>query len=716
MPKTKTNFTKPDHQLSEMELILNQNKRLSKIVESLKSKLSELKNTIRLVSDTCPDLLWVKDLDNRYLFVNKAICDNLLSANDTNEPLGKDDLYFAKRQRESQPDKPEYHTFGELCVDSDEIVKQTKKPGRFEEFGNVKGRFTYLKVHKAPIINSENNIVGTVGSGRILTFEKEIERALQESETKYRTLAYNISDIIIRFSTDNKITFANKIIKPIYNYYRTSIINLHINDVGFDDEFKGFCLKNLNDVKQQYKQITEICSIKNNRENISYFECTFTPEYNEQNTLFSILFIAHNITESVRARQLQKLEEIRLNAILKLNKMQLSNINKLYNFSLEQALKLTNSKYGYLGSLNEKKDKIILHALSEEIKQTFPTPHKLPKEIEILDSSICQKVLNSNKPLIINKFNKPFPLKLCFSGWQHSISRIMIIPVNVEENTTSLLMVSDKDTNYSKADFRQVYLLMEGFKHNIRQRNNLRELKMAKQKAEESDHLKSAFLANMSHEIRTPMNGIIGFASLLARADLPEDKRKKYVNIINSSTHQLLNIISDIVDISKIEAGQMNINKEDCEIKHLFNQLEQHFKLELKNKQKTDVTIKAQIQNNSIKSVYTDSLRLNQIFSNLINNAIKFTEKGTITFGYYPSYNKTITFFVKDTGIGIPPDQQKIIFERFRQVDGKIARKYGGTGLGLSISKGIIELLGGRIWLESKIGKGTTFNFTIPII
>jgi PAS domain S-box-containing protein len=240
------------------------------------------------------------------------------------------------------------------------------------------------------------------------------------------------------------------------------------------------------------------------------------------------------------------------------------------------------------------------------------------------------------------------------------------------------------------------------------------ELKAAKEKAEESDKLKSAFLANMSHEIRTPMNAILGFSTLIRNRVLTDEKRKTYLELINSNCRQLLRIISDIIDISKIEAGQVSIFNKNFSLNKTLHDMYLSFNNQLEAMQKPiQLVIKTGLSNDE-SSVYTDKVRLEQILANLLSNAIKFTEQGTIEFGYFIDRRSDIVFFVKDTGIGMTQKEQMVIFDRFRQVSSSYNKIYGGTGLGLSISKGLTEKLGGSIWVESEVDVGSTFYFNVP--
>ena len=239
------------------------------------------------------------------------------------------------------------------------------------------------------------------------------------------------------------------------------------------------------------------------------------------------------------------------------------------------------------------------------------------------------------------------------------------------------------------------------------------ELIEAKEKAEESDRLKSAFLTNMSHEIRTPMNGILGFAELLKEPNLTSDDQQDFIQTMQISGERLLNTINSIVDISKIESGLMGIDIEETNLNEKIEFTYKFFKPEAENK-KLQLLYKNGLPTNEA-IIKTDNEKVYGILTNLVRNAIKFTFDGSIEFGFEKK-GEYLEFFVKDTGIGIPQKQQQLIFERFRQGSESHNRGYEGSGLGLSISKSYVEMLGGRIWVESKEGLGSTFYFTIPYI
>jgi len=237
------------------------------------------------------------------------------------------------------------------------------------------------------------------------------------------------------------------------------------------------------------------------------------------------------------------------------------------------------------------------------------------------------------------------------------------------------------------------------------------ELIKAKEKAEESDRLKTAFLQNMSHEIRTPLNAISGFSGMLNKPELTEEKRKSFVSIIQNSSNQLISIITDILTISSLETKQEKANINKVCINNIIVDLLSIFKQQAQNQ---NISIYAKQQLNDKQSeIFTDKTKITQILTNLLTNALKFTHEGFIEFGYSLNENE-LQFYVKDSGIGIKSEFQEKIFERFRQADKTINKLYGGTGLGLAISKAFVELLNGKIWVKSEFEKGSTFYFTIP--
>lgn len=261
------------------------------------------------------------------------------------------------------------------------------------------------------------------------------------------------------------------------------------------------------------------------------------------------------------------------------------------------------------------------------------------------------------------------------------------------------------DENLIEVFVKQAGLVMQ-------KKINEKDLKKAKEKAEESDRLKSAFLANMSHEIRTPMNGILGFTDLLKEPKLSVAEKHHFINIIESSGSRLLNTVNDLVDFSKIEAGQMTLSISNVNIDELIEQLYTFFSVEAQKKG-LHLFLDTTPANTAI-NIVSDKEKIYSILTNLIKNAIKYSRSGKIEFGYKKAGND-LQFFVKDNGVGIPKEKLEIIFERFVRVGNDEEFFSEGSGLGLSIAKAYVEMLGGKIWVKSEVGTGTQFYFTIPI-
>lgn len=318
--------------------------------------------------------------------------------------------------------------------------------------------------------------------------------------------------------------------------------------------------------------------------------------------------------------------------------------------------------------------------------------------------------------------NPGFPNKKYFLGLVGILAFLVLIVILLSSSNRrtkkaelkirkQLKLIKNQNIELEEAYQQLSGVIPELEKANSQLKETNRDLTESKKKAEESDNLKSAFLANVSHEIRTPLNSIVGFSSLLSESDLSEETRNSYIELIESNTESLLVLIDEILDLSKIESQQLTIKKQDFSIDALMNELFQIFSHSYQNS-KVELRM-SKISDDKELFVYSDRVRVKQIYINLLSNAFKFTDTGIIEMGYFLAENQEIVLYVKDSGIGISKEHHQIIFNRFRKLNENSGRVFRGTGLGLAITQKLVELLGGKIWIESEPGEGSTFLFTL---
>jgi signal transduction histidine kinase/ActR/RegA family two-component response regulator len=369
-------------------------------------------------------------------------------------------------------------------------------------------------------------------------------------------------------------------------------------------------------------------------------------------------------------------------------------------------------------------DQEIINNLSSisgaRIDISSPDDHGKKLNKNIISASLTLNAWDGNKMAVVN-FNRDYDPNFNFSNTILIVIVIFVIVALVISDifarqyilrplrlVMNILKTDDhssiEELKRSPAEYGYIGSLFDNY---VRQKEELSE---AKEKAEESDRLKSAFLANMSHEIRTPMNAIVGFSELLEyESDVV--KKREYIKIIQNSSTSLLNLIVDIVDLSKIEIGAMQLTYSDFLISDLFHDLKEIFEVELAKKDKTHIKLSYTLPDSDLK-INSDLHRLKQVLSNLLSNAVKFTTNGYITFGCKLLRNELV-FSVTDSGTGIPEEHQAKIFERFVRFDYS-GLNHDGTGIGLSIVEKLVKMMNGRIWLISKYGEGSSFHFSLP--
>ncbi len=343
--------------------------------------------------------------------------------------------------------------------------------------------------------------------------------------------------------------------------------------------------------------------------------------------------------------------------------------------------------------------------------------NEIVTEMEISKSSQWMKKLENKEPVLLNDIGNISADNVKEKGilLSQNIKSLAVVPVFKGEEFLGFMGISsvNEEKNWHDYHIQICKAAANSIANALFSVRNQNQLLLAKEKAEESDRLKSAFLANMSHEIRTPMNGILGFIDLLRNTNVSSDEQNLYSAMIRKSGERLMNTINDIIEISQIESGQTPVIYSVENVNEIMHYLQSIFQPQAEEKG-LSLSLLNTSKNNPPKTVAikTDKIKLESILKNLLNNAIKFTTKGTVEFGYHVE-NNTITFCIKDTGPGIAQDRINVIFDQFVQADINITRPYEGCGLGLSITRAYAEMLQGKIWVESEVGKGSRFYFSL---
>jgi len=574
---------------------------------------------------------------------------------------------------------------------TDKAIETGERQKPYElELKTKKGRKIWVEVHEAPVVD-EGKTIAVAGALVDITERKKHEQQLRESEARFKALFYENSSILMLIDPKaGKIYDANNKAVQFYGYQKEELLSMNVQKLNAlpDKQIKEEMKKAINGQKNYFNFPHRLANGE-----IKDVE-VYTGKIDIDGKAY-IYSTVHDITEQTRNRKrLQKGEEI-----AEIGHWEFD-LNSGNVYASEGAKKI----YG-LHKSNLTIQEVQQIPLKEYRSMMDNALQRLVKDGKPYDVEFQIKRGTDNKILDIHSVGEYNPERNVVFGIIQDVSERKRFEQELQRKNEEL-QATEEELRVSNEELRDTNQKLEEQKQ---------ELEEAKEKAEESDKLKSAFLANMSHEIRTPMNGIMGFSQVLLESDFSQEKQNKFLKIIHSRSRHLLQIINDIVDISKIEANQFEIHFETFCLNDLFHELYETYQTDKNSYGKEHLEIQIEKGLNKQNSyINSDLKRIRQILINLISNALKFTEEGRIQFGYNLQDGQTLLFYVSDTGIGISEENQKYIFERFRQIDDSSKRLYDGTGLGLTISRNLAELLGGTLWIESNEGKGSTFYFTIP--
>jgi len=414
-----------------------------------------------------------------------------------------------------------------------------------------------------------------------------------------------------------------------------------------------------------------------------------------------------NMTQLISEMTFQRMSLIQLNESLRESEETYRMLYDSLNDALYTSELNEDGTFGKFIHVNKVACKLLSYSKEELLTKTPIDIHSEDARQKLIEN--IPHILSKKHFVIetehVSKSGKIIPVEVSTSITSFKGKKIVqSIARNITERKQAELLIQEKTDEIEAQNEEYLQVNEELYQINS-------ELQIAKDRAEESDRLKTAFLQNMSHEIRTPMNAIMGFSGLLLDSADDKVKLKYFTDIINLRCNDLLDIINDILDISKIESGQLPVNKEEVKLSDLFTDIYTFFKDYQIRTNKQHIQFRLHTPEDA--TILTDRVKLKQILINLISNAFKYTEEGKIEVGSRIGDNQTLLFYVLDTGIGIPADKHEFVFDRFTQLNQMKQKNLGGTGLGLSIVKALVNLLGGEVNLESDTNKGSTFSFSI---
>jgi PAS domain S-box-containing protein len=530
-------------------------------------------------------------------------------------------------------------------------------------------------------------------------------KEIHESEEKFQSFMDTANDLMFITNKDSNITYVNKAGIDVLGYSEEEFKKMAFTQIFTKESLENTFEPNWDRFLQQGKILIDTTFKTRNNKKI-YGTVNAVAIFDDSGQFEGCRAVFHDLSERIYSEKIQKVLYNISNAV---NTSE--NLNILLSFIKEQLDTIIDTTNIYVALYDSETDEFTVpFFIDEKINiKTFPA-----------GKSITAYVLKTKKPMLakesdFQRLEKEGKLELF--GVR---SKVWLgVPLIGKENVIGVLAVQSYNNQnaYNVKDMKVLEIASHQISISIERKKAEDELKIALEKANESDRLKSAFLSTMSHELRTPLNAIIGFSELIDE-DTPTEDKMDFIRTINNSGNHLLNIVEDIFDVTLIISGQIDINKREYDLDSIMEKLHIAAKDEQEKLEKNHIELRFNKPENEKKlKIYTDFFKFKQIFISLIKNALKFTHEGYIEYGYLSDNiedKSVLKFYIKDTGIGIAEDKHNLIFNIFRQIDDSHTRKYEGTGVGLTISKKLTEALGGNISVESKEGVGSTFTVSIP--
>jgi len=658
---------------------ITERKNAEKLQNESNRKYRELSTLLRLMADNMPDMLWAKNLNKEFIFANKAICMNLLNASDTAEPIGKTDMFFAQREHNSHPDNPEWHTFGEICTDSDAITLEVMKPRQFDEFGNVKGKFLYLDVHKAPLFDESGKLIGVVGSARDVTEAREVENQLRKLSQAVEqspacvvitTLDGGIDYVNPKFTESTGYTFEEARVQK-HNIFMMD----QIDEMAFKETWKT--------IKEGNKWKGEFQNKKKNGE-LLWEAVSISPIYNNAGTITHFLAVKEDIT----LRKLSEIEAERsraeLKAIYDTAPVMMAVIDKNRN------LIYANPAFTAFTGVPEKDLKGgracgvfgCINATENQQGCGFGSQCKSCKLLHSIEDSFLtgntHKDIEYSTTLICNDTIKEIYLlgstaTINFAGE----SLLLLTFIDIFDRKQAEIEINAKNTALSELNAQ-----------------------------------KDKFFSIIAHDLKNPFNAILGLSELLVEQINRNDFEgiESFAENILQSSQRAFGLLLNLLEWARAQTGRTKFFPEYFD---LIAHISESSDLLQDAASQKSITIKKQMPH--VLAVFADKQMIGTVLRNLISNAIKFTLQGGEIIVTAESDANEFIVSVQDNGVGISKARIGKLFTIGESDSTSGTSNEQGTGLGLILCKEFIEKHDGKIWVESAIGQGSIFSFSIPL-